>query len=489
VRPEWWTVVGAVAAQLIYMGLWNRYHAVKDDKVPFASHFLGLVAALSLTISLHRVASDPNTMLLTAAIAAPVVAAAGARLQVPGFMTFAVVAVLAHLVGVVEITSRKGTVPGLADHPLWVLGLAGLAAGYAVERLAPAVLRSRTGAIASLYFGASISLSLLMRDWQQSSLMVGLAVQTLILASAALGVGSGWLMGASLIPAAVCFGTADTIRDDLRISDSVRIRVLLSSVALTLASFVMGSLPRRGREHDAEQRLFWPAVEVVLLIVTGNLVLRWAEAWWPEAAFLPLSLYPLLLMFGAVLLRRHAVIYVSLFYVVAVLAGVGRLTLGEFDDADARVRATGFSMLTVAILVLTERIFAWRRLLTLQGREEKAHDFVPEPAARFIDAALPFATVVMLVLSVRLHPSVREVLFTAGGVLAGFLWVGLGIAFGSRNYRLAGVAVICFGIVKAFLYDVRELDNIYRIASFLTLGAILIIMPYLYNRFRLRLRL
>ncbi|MCX7717548.1 MAG: DUF2339 domain-containing protein [Candidatus Sumerlaeaceae bacterium] len=490
VRPEWWTVVGAVTAQLVYIGLWTRHPAAKSDEEPVAEHLFGLTAALSLTMSLDHVASDSNATLRAVAMAAPVVAVIGARFTIPGFMTFVAAAVVAYLGAIGNITGRKGLLPGLADDPLWIMGLAGLVAGYSVERLAVQVMRSRTWAVVSLYLGASISLSLLMRDCQQSFLMMGLAVQSLLLSGVALALGSGWLMGASLLPAGICVAVGNSILFDLSLSNVVQIHVLLASVALTAASFVIGSLPRRVGAPRGELR-HWSAVEVLLLFATGFFVDLWAQAWWPEAPFMPLSVYPLILMLGAVLLRRQAVVYLSLLYVLVVLDDfdiVERL-LGDVGGGDpaAQMRRAWFSVVTTLIVVLMERVFAKRRHLALVDRTN-ADDFVPFWTARFVDIVLPALTVIMLILSGRLHPSVRDHLFTAAVVLAGFLWVGLGLAFGSRSYRLAGFGVICFAIFKAFLYDVRNLENIYRIVLFMTLGAILIIVPYLYSRFRGRLR-
>jgi len=47
-------------------------------------------------------------------------------------------------------------------------------------------------------------------------------------------------------------------------------------------------------------------------------------------------------------------------------------------------------------------------------------------------------------------------------------------------------AIVLFGvsIVKIFIYDLSFLDTLYRIFSFVGLGVILLVVSYLYQRYR-----
>ncbi len=75
--------------------------------------------------------------------------------------------------------------------------------------------------------------------------------------------------------------------------------------------------------------------------------------------------------------------------------------------------------------------------------------------------------------------------FTAGavsvlwGVLA-FAYVWVGIRFALRPLRAIGLGVFCVTVAKVFLYDLADLESVYRIAAFVGLGAVLLLAAYLY---------
>jgi hypothetical protein len=48
-----------------------------------------------------------------------------------------------------------------------------------------------------------------------------------------------------------------------------------------------------------------------------------------------------------------------------------------------------------------------------------------------------------------------------------------------------GLGLIGFIVLKLYLYDVWFLGLFYRMAAFAVLGALLLVMSYLYSRFRL----
>jgi uncharacterized membrane protein len=60
----------------------------------------------------------------------------------------------------------------------------------------------------------------------------------------------------------------------------------------------------------------------------------------------------------------------------------------------------------------------------------------------------------------------------------------LGIAGHWRWVRIAGLGLLAIPVVKLFGYDVFELEQGYRVAAFLSLGAILVAGGFLYQRFR-----
>jgi uncharacterized membrane protein len=72
-------------------------------------------------------------------------------------------------------------------------------------------------------------------------------------------------------------------------------------------------------------------------------------------------------------------------------------------------------------------------------------------------------------------------------VLAGayaVLLVAGGAARRSAITRMLGVGLIGLVILKLYLYDVWLLGQFYRMAAFAILGVLLLVMSYLYSRFR-----
>ena len=64
--------------------------------------------------------------------------------------------------------------------------------------------------------------------------------------------------------------------------------------------------------------------------------------------------------------------------------------------------------------------------------------------------------------------------------------LALGIARRARALRFAALAVMSVAVCKVFLYDTRELVDLYRVFSFLGLGASLMLLAWLYQRFVFR---
>jgi uncharacterized membrane protein len=62
--------------------------------------------------------------------------------------------------------------------------------------------------------------------------------------------------------------------------------------------------------------------------------------------------------------------------------------------------------------------------------------------------------------------------------------VGVGVSTRSTVNRLLGLGLIGIVVVKLYLYDVWLLGLVYRVAAFAGLGALLLLMSYLYSRYR-----
>ena len=63
---------------------------------------------------------------------------------------------------------------------------------------------------------------------------------------------------------------------------------------------------------------------------------------------------------------------------------------------------------------------------------------------------------------------------------AGLMW--LGFARRSALLRWQAIVLIAVTIVKVFFFDVSELDHLWRVLSFMVLGALLLAISYAYQR-------
>ena len=78
---------------------------------------------------------------------------------------------------------------------------------------------------------------------------------------------------------------------------------------------------------------------------------------------------------------------------------------------------------------------------------------------------------------------------TAQVALSAF-WATVGLAASSQGCprhsrtRYGGLALLGLGVAKIFLYDLSELDELYRVLSFIAVGLLLLGGAYAYQRVR-----
>jgi hypothetical protein len=73
-------------------------------------------------------------------------------------------------------------------------------------------------------------------------------------------------------------------------------------------------------------------------------------------------------------------------------------------------------------------------------------------------------------------------LLTVCWSLYAFLVLGGGFVLRERTCRLLGLGILAAAVGRVFLIDVWQLETIWRILSFLVLGAVLLVLGFLYNR-------
>jgi hypothetical protein len=72
---------------------------------------------------------------------------------------------------------------------------------------------------------------------------------------------------------------------------------------------------------------------------------------------------------------------------------------------------------------------------------------------------------------------------TTGWAVLALITFAIGLALRERLYRLGGFAFLSLAAARLFITDVWRFDTLARIISFLALGAVLLALSFVYNRF------
>ena len=144
--------------------------------------------------------------------------------------------------------------------------------------------------------------------------------------------------------------------------------------------------------------------------------------------------------------------------------GVGDLVAAAF--AIALVAAAAFAMLWVR---------EWRREAALALEVAGAAALVYLPSIAIVD----------LTARAGEDPGqAPQVLLSAFWSLTGLGSLVYGLVRDERRFRLGGLVLLGIAVVKVYLYDLAELDEIYRVLSFIVLGLLLLAGAFAYQRIR-----
>jgi len=77
----------------------------------------------------------------------------------------------------------------------------------------------------------------------------------------------------------------------------------------------------------------------------------------------------------------------------------------------------------------------------------------------------------------------RDMTYTIAWALFAFALLVIGISFKVRAARFAAIALLCFTLAKLFLHDLDSLNQLYRIAAFITVAIIAIVASFAFQRF------
>jgi hypothetical protein len=94
----------------------------------------------------------------------------------------------------------------------------------------------------------------------------------------------------------------------------------------------------------------------------------------------------------------------------------------------------------------------------------------------------------LFLITAVVYDAVEGRLLTVALGFEGATLLVIGFALRERALRLAGLIIFLLCIAKLFVYDLRELDTLSRIFSFVALGVMLLAASWVYTKFREKLR-
>jgi hypothetical protein len=83
-----------------------------------------------------------------------------------------------------------------------------------------------------------------------------------------------------------------------------------------------------------------------------------------------------------------------------------------------------------------------------------------------------------------IYQEMRPSVITQAWGLEGLALLAIGFPVRERVFRLTGLALLFICILKLFVYDLRELESVARMLSFVMLGLVLLGVSWAYTRFR-----
>lgn len=69
-----------------------------------------------------------------------------------------------------------------------------------------------------------------------------------------------------------------------------------------------------------------------------------------------------------------------------------------------------------------------------------------------------------------------------------FVLFGAGVLLREKMYRWLGLGILAVAIGRVFIYDVWQLEKIYRVLSFMALGIVLVVLGFIYSKYQDKLR-
>jgi len=77
---------------------------------------------------------------------------------------------------------------------------------------------------------------------------------------------------------------------------------------------------------------------------------------------------------------------------------------------------------------------------------------------------------------------------TAGWSALALVLFAAGIALHERMYRWLGLGILACALGRVVVFDVWQLEMIYRVLSFMALGIVLLVLGFIYNKYQEKIK-
>lgn len=235
-------------------------------------------------------------------------------------------------------------------------------------------------------------------------------------------------------------------------------------VTVLPASAAFAQLWHRCREEASARLHLWAATAAVVILMRFELGRVYTIAGWA-----PLGV--LLLVLG---LRWKLADLRWQSYALAVGVAMRGLTTSFDEPSSMGGLMTRLAVAGCAIACLYAQEFLAPRLSKEDGRE-----WLARPG---------YSVLASLLVALVLYREISGSVLTVAWGLEGVLLLAAGFPARERVLRVSGLAGLMVCILKLFFYDLRNLETLPRIFSFMVLGLLLLAVSWGYTRFQERLR-
>ncbi|OIO18540.1 MAG: hypothetical protein COY69_00495 [Candidatus Magasanikbacteria bacterium CG_4_10_14_0_8_um_filter_32_14] len=156
--------------------------------------------------------------------------------------------------------------------------------------------------------------------------------------------------------------------------------------------------------------------------------------------------------------------------------------LHDFDYSNFLFSTRLLSFITaIGVLYVASQYLEKRKSSLLEKRQDSL-----KPSESYLPDVYSYAGTFLAFVLVILE--MQEFWISVGWTFLAMIILLLGIAYRKKYLRLQGMLIFAATILKVFIYDTRGLDTIYRTISYMVLGVILLLVSFVYTKYKEKLK-